>query len=202
MLLAEQYAQDFAAFNPRSLPDYVARLPACPFVPEGTVLIDRGDPDLRQVLPEAFRFVAISCLTMGSTYFSEMALGAEQEMLKVLEVKDRTGGLSTDALGGRNLHPWLAPLPLVDADRACAAVAQDRRFPLSGSAAKVASLDIAHAVLPLEQHTSFEGVAAGPVTIDSAAGTPVVYRASDTPQGTTAPRSSTGQGEQNPRPSS
>jgi hypothetical protein len=137
MLLADRYANDFASFKPRPLPERFAAHPACPFEPEGTVLIERGHPDLQHVLPPRPRPVPISCWRLGP-YFSMMTFMAEREMNRLLEVKDRTGGLSTDRLGGRNLHPWLGLLPLRPPDSDCAVVARDKRIPLPGSRASIA----------------------------------------------------------------
>jgi hypothetical protein len=177
MLLAKRYVQQFALMNPHALPRDIAQHPQCPFEDEGTVLIDRGNADLAHVLPTAPRCVAIACWTVGVSHFSAMTFMAEREMMELLDVKDRTGGLSTDLLGSRNLHPWLAPLPIQGSDRGCAAVARDHRFPITESHATVAGLDIAQAVTNLERHVKLDRVTGGPVTIPSPHGTPVVYHA-------------------------
>jgi len=174
MLLADRYVLDFAAYGPRQLPRKFAASPQCPFHDDGAILIERGPADLLHVLPAQFRFVAIECWTVGD-YFSKMAFGAEQEMARVLDTKDRTGGLSTDRLGGRNLHAWLAPLSLPKPDRGCAVVARDKRFDLPGSDASVAQLDVAHTLANIEHHTGLQGVPVGRVVVRSPKGTPVVY---------------------------
>jgi hypothetical protein len=108
-----------------------------------------------------------------------MTFMAEREMTELLDIKDKTRGLSTDLLGSRNLHVWLAPLPLPKSLRDCAAVARDKRVSLGGSRAKIALLDIGHAVMSVERHANLVATNAGTVTIESAAGTPVVYQAPD-----------------------
>jgi hypothetical protein len=153
----------------------LAEHPSCPFNDVGTVLIDRGDPSLASDLPAQPRCVAVACWTVGVAQLSRLSFMAEEEMAELLMVKDRTGGLSTDLLGGRNLHPWLAPLPIRGADRGCAAVARDRRIPVPASRAAVPALDFAQAVTNFERHATMEGVPASRVTIDSAGGIPVVY---------------------------
>ena len=174
MLLADRYASDFASFKPQALPRSFASHPACPFEREGTVLIERGHHDLQHVLPPRPHCVPISCWRVGR-YFSAMTFMAEQEMNRLLEVKDRTGGLSTELLGGRNLHPWLAPLPLRAPEAGCAAVARDKRVPLPEGRASIARHDITQTVTNLERHTIIKPARRGPVTIDSSLGTPVVY---------------------------
>ena len=161
--------------NPHPLPRDVAHHPSCPFEDAGTVLIDRGKPDLEYVLPPRPRCVAVACWTVGVAHFSRISFMAEREMAALLDVKDRTGGLSTDLLGGRNLHPWLSPLPITGSDRACAAVACDKRVPIPGGRASVPAHDFAQAVTNEERHTSPRPVSTPRVTIDSPVGMPVVY---------------------------
>jgi hypothetical protein len=178
MLLADHYASDFAKFSPRPL--RLSRVfrddqSAFPFEPGSAVLIDRGSEDLLHVLPPRPRCVAISCWHLSKD-FSAMTFMAEQEMRRVLEVKDRTGGLNTDRLGDRNLHAWLAPLPVRDEDRVCAAVVRDKRVTLPGTAVRVPMHDFAQSAFSIERHTRFVPIRNGPTRIDSAAGTPVVYR--------------------------
>jgi hypothetical protein len=177
MLLADHYASDFAKFSPRSL--RLSRVfrddqSAFSFEPGSAVLIDRGSEDLLHVLPPRPRCVAISCWHLSKD-FSAMTFMAEQEMRRVLEVKDRTGGLNTDRLGDRNLHAWLAPLPVRDEDRACAAVVRDKRVTLQGTAVKIPMHDFAQAAFSIERHTRFVPIRNGSTRIDSAAGTPLVY---------------------------
>lgn len=172
MHLAKRYAANFASMHPHRLPRELADDPSCPFEDDGTVLIDRGPSDLRHVLPRHAECVAVECWTMGRAHFSAMTFMAERGMAELLNVKDRTGGLSTDLLGGRNLHPWLAPLPMRN-ETGYAVVARDKRVTAPGSDASLARHDIAQSVTNLERHANFEGVAAGPVTILSAEGTPV-----------------------------
>lgn len=175
MLLAKRYIRQFASMHPHPLPREIADHPECPFEDEGTVLIDRGNADLADALPPAPRSVAIACWTLGSSQFSTLSFMAEREMVELLDVKDRTGGLSTDLLGGRNLHPWLAPLPLRGSDRGCAVIARDKRLPIPDSQATVAALDVTQAVMTIERHVTLRPAARGPVVIPSIDGTPVVY---------------------------
>ena len=78
-------------------------------------------------------------------------------MHEVLKVKDRTGGLSTDRLGGRNIHPWLMPLDLPDQDRGCAGLVRDRRIAIPGAQVEIPMLDMAHALLNRERHQMIVG---------------------------------------------
>jgi hypothetical protein len=177
MLLADCYASDFARFRPRPL--RLSRVlredqAGFPFEPDGATLIDRGADDLLHVLPPRPRSVAISCWHIGKD-FSAMTFMAEQEMRRVFEVKDRTGGLNTDQLGGRNLHAWLAPLPVRHEDRSCAVVVRDKRVTLPGTAVRIPMHDFAQSALSIERHTRFVPVRSGPTQIDSTEGTPVVY---------------------------
>jgi hypothetical protein len=174
MLLADRYTADWAAFNPRQFPDRFLSHPSCPFEAQGSVLIERGDGGLMHVLPPRPRCVAISCWRVG-TYFSSLTFMAEQEMKRVIEIKDHTGGLTTDRLGERNIHPWLGLLPLQPPDAFCAGVVRDKRIPLADTGVSIALYDITLAVTNRESHRTLVGGRRGPTTINSPTGTPVVY---------------------------
>jgi hypothetical protein len=81
-----------------------------------------------------------------------MVFGAEQEMARVFDVKDRTRGRSTDQLGSRNVHfdvqanmrPANDPCPYV-------MVARDLTVNLFGSRVDVPGLDVGHALLSNER---------------------------------------------------
>lgn len=177
MLLADRYSADFARFAPRPFdppPAFRKHPETCPFELENATLIERGPAHLEHVLPTQPHCVAISCWHVSSS-FSSMTFMAEQEMRSVLEVKDRTGGLNTDKLAGRNLHPWLAPLPLRSEDRDCALVAYDKRVALPYKQVAIPQFDILQCVANLERKTRFEGIRDGPTQIVSAAGTPTIH---------------------------
>lgn len=174
MLLANHYTADWAAFKPRRFPERFLSHPACPFEAQGSVLIERGDGDLMHVLPPRPTCVAISCWRVG-TYFSSLTFMADREMRRVIEIKDRTGGLNTDRLGERNIHPWLGLLPLQPPDAFCAGIVRDKRIPLADTGVSIARYDIPLAVTNREGHRRLEGGQGGPTTINSPAGTPVVY---------------------------
>ena len=143
MLLAERYAKTFSNFKIRSFPEKLLGHPAFPFEPTNAILIER-DAEMRNILPPRPRFVAISCINVGH-YFSSMAFGAEQEMGKVLDIKEATEGRNTSLLGDRNLHASVAQLP-VGGDRDYAAVAYDRFETTQPSALRIPKLDVMQAV--------------------------------------------------------
>ncbi len=156
MLLGDRYAELTIALRPRPFPTRIAEDPRFPFERDGAVLIDRdASVDLHELLPSEFHFVAISCWTVGPSSFSTLVFGAEQEMTRLLEVKNKTGGLSTDRLGDRNVHAWLAPLPLHPRDALCGAVARDRRKRIRDSDASFAILDFLQAMGDFETHGEF-----------------------------------------------
>jgi hypothetical protein len=150
MLLADKYVADTGAFRTRPIPNSVLRDPDGPFDPGG-VLVER-DGFMRDLLPPNPKFVAISCWNTGR-YTSTLAFGAETQMNRLLQIKDATGGLSTIALGGRNVHASAAPLRV--GERAdCAAIVHDRRKPVSASGATVAKLDVWQALATNERHAN------------------------------------------------
>ncbi|HEY4450549.1 MAG TPA: hypothetical protein VGN13_03005 [Solirubrobacteraceae bacterium] len=175
MLIAKRYVADLASFRPRPFPEpFWSKAGDTLFERKGAVLIERGDPSLQQYLPGAPRCVAVSCWRIGA-YFSAQTFMAEEEMAELLEVKDRTGGLSTDLLGGRNLHPWLGLLPLTHEDAMAAAVVRDQRLPLPFTNVKVPKLDVLLTMGNFESRIHVEGSLRDRVQIDSRDGTPVVY---------------------------
>ena len=150
MLLADRYVErQSGPDRTRAVPDSVLDDPDGPFEPRDAVMFER-DLHLLDVLPEDFHFVGVGCLNAG-VYSSLLSFGAETEMARLLRVKDATGGLSSDRLGGRNLHAWLYPL---DACRGgtYAAVVCNRRVPVGRSGASVAKLDVEQALGTAEQH--------------------------------------------------
>lgn len=153
-LLARHYLANFAAFRPRPFRKELTEDVRWPFGIDGSTMIDLpGDSGLTWLLPESFRFVAISCGLIGRTRSSWAAFGGERGLKAVLDAKDLTGGLSTSILGGRNVHPWLAPLPLKPEERRKGAVVRDIRLPLPGTDVAIPLLDLQHALSNQENHT-------------------------------------------------
>jgi hypothetical protein len=152
MLLAEHYASSTAAFRTRPFPAGFAG-PDSPFLPASGVLVER-DASMHSLLPPDGRFVAISCWNSG-VYSSSIAFGAETGMKRLLDIKDATGGLSTDLLEGRNVHASVSPTPIRLPGRSdYAAIAVDYRKPVSLSGATVAKLDIWQAMNTKERHST------------------------------------------------
>jgi hypothetical protein len=148
MLLADRYVKRFGSYATYPVPNEILNDPAGPFEPRDAVIIERH-PDLRDVLPRRPHFVAISCLNAG-VYASQLSFGAETEMARLLSIKDATGGLSTDCLGGRNMYASIHPIP-TGRGYDCAAAAHDRRRPVGTDGATVSKVDIAQAMIPVEQ---------------------------------------------------
>jgi hypothetical protein len=148
MLLADCYLEHFGSYRAYPVPDSVLHDPDGPFEAHDALMIER-DPDLRDVLPKRSHFVGISCINAG-TYSTELSFGAETEMARLLRIKDETGGLNTDRLGGRNMHASIHPIP-TGRGYDCGAVAYDRRKPVGSAGATVAMVDVAQAITPCEQ---------------------------------------------------
>jgi hypothetical protein len=152
MLLATRYAADPSAFPTRPVPDAILQDLNGPFEPRDALLIER-DAYMRGLLPARRRFVAISCWNAGA-YFSSLTFGAEMEMRQLLEIKDKTGGWSTDCLDGRNMHASVSPLP-VGGKQDFAALVYDRRKNVARSGASIAKLDFMQALVSGERHAAF-----------------------------------------------
>ncbi|MFJ2957079.1 hypothetical protein [Streptomyces sp. NPDC087270] len=152
MLLADAYADCFSRFPLAPVPQEV--LDNGIFVGTNNVLAYRPDSMLQEVLPSNFRFVGVSCWKWG-VRASAITFGAEREMYRVLYIKGKTKGLSTDKLGGRNFHAWLGPLPVPQKFRSYSAIVNDYRIEVPDGMAHVANLDVAQAMFSAEQHAVY-----------------------------------------------
>jgi hypothetical protein len=168
MLLADRYVDRFGSYRTYPMPDAVLNDPDGPFEPHDAVIIER-DLDLRDVLPPEPHAVGISCLNAG-VYCSHLSFMAETEMARLLATKDATGGLSTDRLGGRNIHASINPVG-TGLGHDCAAIVHDKREPIGTDGATVAVLDMAQAMMPGEQHARLV-----PGTVSSMLWTPPANR--------------------------
>ena len=156
MLLGRLYLRDFAWFRPKPVPAQLLADPKSMIEPHGATLIDLRGRGIHDFLPKPFQFVPISCTTIGNEYVSEITYGAETAMAEVLRIKDTTEGLSTDCLGGRNVHPWLIPPQLNKLLPRGVLVAYDKRDKVLNSRAQASRLDLMHAVWPGDPHAVVE----------------------------------------------
>jgi hypothetical protein len=148
MLMANEYARDPLRFRLHCLPDLPQVRMA--FELDDGMLLERGAGRMDAVLPRGFDFVSSECWLVGSTV-TRLVFGAERQMCRLLEVKGATGGLVSSQLRGRNLHPWLAPLPLGRRLIDSAAIVRDRALPIRGSRAAVGVFDLWHSVNTIER---------------------------------------------------
>jgi hypothetical protein len=122
------------------------------------ILVDVGPRRMASFLPKSFNFVSIECWLVRREMMRP-TLGAETQMYRVLQIKGATGGLVSDRLEGRNLHPWLAPLPIASKFRNCVGIVYDRSITLRDGRTKVGMFDLTHAV---NTHERFSRFAADP----------------------------------------
>jgi hypothetical protein len=143
LLMADAYAANRFGYPLYSFPD-LDYAQQC-FEPRDRVLVDLGPRRMNTFLPRNPTVVVVECwLVRGD--LTRLAFAAETEMYRLLQVKGATGGLVSNKLEGRNLHPWLAPLPLAKNLRDCVAVAHDKTVTPPGSRARVGMFDLTHAV--------------------------------------------------------
>lgn len=143
MLIADLFASSPASFVTHTMPATDLAI-SDSFIGD-SVLIERSDELIQQVLPEHFHFVPLFCWVIGEK-LTEMIFGAEQEMARLLHVKGETNGLNTNRLNGKNLHLWLAPLDIPMHLRGCSAIVQDQRLKMPSSTAEIPILDVNQAV--------------------------------------------------------
>lgn len=155
MLLADYYIEHLGALRTYEFPAALLLDPNGPFEPRDALIIER-DPDLNFVLPKLPHFVAISCINAG-VHTSAIGFGAETEMARLLRVKDDTGGLNTDRLGGRNMHASIHPIP-TGRGYDCAAIVFDRRKSVSSNGVMVSKVDVAKVMSETEQFAHMKPV--------------------------------------------
>lgn len=165
-LIADYYANNRFSFPLHAFPHFKNAQEI--FDLRNAVLAELGPQRMVSFLPRNFTFVSIECWLIRKEMM-RMTLGAETQMYRVLRIKGATGGLVSDKLEGRNLHPWLAPLPLADRLQTCAAVVYDRTVKLKDSRAKVGMFDLTHAV---NTHERFSRIVADPGPSKTALWTP------------------------------
>jgi hypothetical protein len=148
MLMADEYVRDPLRYRLLPLPD-LPRVRDVFNLDDG-MLLERGATRMNAVLPRGFKFVSSECWLVGQKLV-RLTFGAECQMHQLLKMKGATGGLVSDQLRGRNLHPWLVPLPLGRRIKDCAAIVRDRTVPIPGSRAAVGLFDVCHSVNTVER---------------------------------------------------
>lgn len=151
-LLGRRYAADFASFRPRRLPNELVSKYSQVFEPHGATIIDLGGKGIHDFIPKYTRFVPVSCTTIGKEYTSEVTYGAETTMSQVFTTKAETLGLSTERLGGRNVHPWMVPEEFKVAGTHGALVAFDKSITLPDTGMRLAHTDIMMTLWPGDPH--------------------------------------------------
>jgi hypothetical protein len=137
MLIAVLYDEDSTPFQPQAIP---LKARAGYFTSSPAVSIDLTE--FRSAYPppaEPSTPVPISCIIATAEHVSELIFNAETGMNRVIGIKGRTGGLSTDCLAGHNLHAWHV-LPEVPHGRGV--IATDIKMPLGIGDAGVPMADL------------------------------------------------------------
>lgn len=102
MLLAEIVATD-----PASIPSEMVANPFREaFVDDQIQLVKKPSSMLREVLPYYWTAVPVNCLLVQSST-TQISWVAEREIMKLIDIKAQTHGLSTDRFEGRNCHVTL-----------------------------------------------------------------------------------------------
>ena len=102
MLLADQFAT-----NPEAYPIAGRHVDTERKAFEGEViLIRKPSARLMEIVPREYNPVLVHCFFIGDK-IAHSSFMAEQQMKRMLGVKARTGGLSTDRLDSRNCHIFL-----------------------------------------------------------------------------------------------
>ena len=152
LILGRQYAADFTSFRPRPLPAALVAKYDHMFEPSNATMMDLGGKGIHDFIPKQTTFVPVSCSTIGKEYTSEITYGAETTMADVFRTKAATLGLSTDRLGGRNVHPWMVPDDFQVPGSNGALIAFDKSIAFPDTGMRLAHLDIAMTMWPGDPH--------------------------------------------------
>ncbi len=152
MCLANHYRRNPSAFRPRPIPPTLTDPEL--MEPYGGAVLDLGDRGLHDFVPRSPHFVPVGCISMNPTYASHIIYGAEREMSAVLGVKERTRGLATERLGGRNLHVWGTPPTLPPEFQGAVFICRDRRAPSPNGRMEISVLDHLYALWSKANHST------------------------------------------------
>jgi hypothetical protein len=156
MCLADHYCRSQRTFRPLPIPPTLTD--AKVMEPYGATVLDLGDRGLHDFVPPRPHFVPVGCLSLNPTYASHVIYGAEREMSTVLGVKERTRGLNTERLGGRNLHVWGTPPTLPPEYQGAAFICRDRRFPSPDGRMEISVLDHLYALWSKANHSTVASI--------------------------------------------
>ncbi len=134
-LLAEKYHADPLAFLPVRRVTDPKRIAF-----EGEVCVfDRPSDGMREVLPNEYDGVSVHCFLIRDKLHHRSFM-AERGMARMLDVKGRTGGLSTDRFNGLNCHVYLGPF--MNEVGNCAAIGKDIPIKLGNGRVTLSLLDL------------------------------------------------------------
>jgi hypothetical protein len=153
MLIADVYLENLGSLRTHPMPS--GRDFSDVFSGRNDVLVERSMDLPNDVLPKTFAPVPIHCWLIGPL-FTSMTFVAETQMLRLLEVKGRTGGLNTDRLGNRNCHLLVPSLTIPQRYGHVFAIAQDQTWTLPKSGWSIPKIEVKQAILPIERFTRVE----------------------------------------------
>jgi hypothetical protein len=155
MLLADRYAANPLAFSTQRManPDTSA------FADDEVLLVRKPSAFPLELLPRQPRRVMIHCMLLHQEV-ARVTFNADREMRRLLEVKGRTGGLSTDRLDSRNCHLFLTQVAGSKVGDV-AAIAHDIAAPVGSTPIKLSCVDLELALLSNEQNTPIKVIDPG-----------------------------------------
>lgn len=152
LLFADRFADSPHAYNITPMPVGVPRLDAY-FHAKNSVLVRKPveNPDLfmEWLLPPNFAPVRLSCILLGGEApplsFEYLEFRAEKDLERIIAMKGKMRGLSTDRIIGRNCHTTGYPLGIPD-PRSHVLVVQDYEKYMSDGTLGFPLLDMMHAI--------------------------------------------------------
>ncbi len=149
MLMAEEYASNPLAFPVHHMNNEHKEA----FLDDSIVLLQKPSNDLRELLPVEHTSVLVQCMLLQNATVTQMTFNAEMEFHRLLTIKARTNGLSTDRLQGKNCHAFLGDQAIEKMGHNWAAVATDRAVTLPGCEMKLSVVDV-NLALRSDEHFS------------------------------------------------
>lgn len=146
MLLAERYSNEPLRFETREVDNPDSSV----FAGDKVVLVPKSSALPFELLPRTARHVFLHCVLIQRDVTRASFL-ADRDMVRMLHVKHRTGGLNTDRLQGKNCHLF----PCEAAREECegyAVIASDKTAP-AGHGMSVSALDLGLSITSNERAT-------------------------------------------------
>ena len=152
MVLADHYADNPSAFTTRLVDN-----PDSTVLEDDKVLLLQKPSSLcLELLPSRPAYVMAHCMLLQKEV-RRVSYNAEMGMRQMLDIKGRTGGLTTERLNGMNCHLYLTAEARAKAGD-YAAIVHDKTAPIGDTGMRLAGVDLGHSLHSNEQCSAINTV--------------------------------------------